>query len=379
MVRSKGYGKGSALFTVLRIADLQRVDLGIAMCHFELVAREAGLDGGWVVADPGLPLPGPGSSTPRRGARPAEGSHRLNAGRERSDATMLQHQQPGVLQRCPRQESIPARTALSTDARAPRRRPCTGTTSSTRYSASATLGSRLRPPFSRVPLVDREMLVSSFLRERRALTLVTAPAGYGKSIALAQWLVADPRPGAWLQLDESDNDPVVLLTYLALALGRVTPLDPGVLDLLQLRTPPMEERILPAMAAAVEDANPFLLVLDDGHLLHSDACWRLIDVLLAHLPSGAQLALGTRSTRHCRSDGCAPPTSWQIWSLRPRAGSPRDAGVAAPHDLALDPASLDRMLTPRRAGPPACASPCSPAKAGRPTNGCATFAATITP
>jgi len=56
--RTRGYGKGSALFTVLRIADLQRVDLGIAMCHFELIAREQGLDGGWVVRDPGIPLPG---------------------------------------------------------------------------------------------------------------------------------------------------------------------------------------------------------------------------------------------------------------------------------------------------------------------------------
>jgi len=56
--RTKGYGKGSALFTVLRIADLQRVDLGIAMCHFELVARERGLAGDWVVRDPGIPLPG---------------------------------------------------------------------------------------------------------------------------------------------------------------------------------------------------------------------------------------------------------------------------------------------------------------------------------
>ena len=56
--RTKGYGKGSALFTVLRIADLQRVDLGIALCHFELLAREHGLTGSWVVRDPGIPLPG---------------------------------------------------------------------------------------------------------------------------------------------------------------------------------------------------------------------------------------------------------------------------------------------------------------------------------
>jgi len=56
--RTRGYGKGSALFTVLRIADLQRVDLGIAMCHFELIAREHGLAGSWVVRDPGIPLSG---------------------------------------------------------------------------------------------------------------------------------------------------------------------------------------------------------------------------------------------------------------------------------------------------------------------------------
>ena len=60
LVRTKGYGKGSPWFKLLRIADLQRVDLGIAMCHFDLVARESGCDGRWVVEDPGLALPAPG-------------------------------------------------------------------------------------------------------------------------------------------------------------------------------------------------------------------------------------------------------------------------------------------------------------------------------
>jgi hypothetical protein len=50
--RTKGYGKGSALFAVLRLADLQRVDLGIALCHFELAARELGLTGEWVLGEP---------------------------------------------------------------------------------------------------------------------------------------------------------------------------------------------------------------------------------------------------------------------------------------------------------------------------------------
>jgi nitroreductase len=60
LARTKGYGKGSLVFTVLRLADLQRVDLGIAMCHFELVAREAGLAGGWAIDDPGLASLPPG-------------------------------------------------------------------------------------------------------------------------------------------------------------------------------------------------------------------------------------------------------------------------------------------------------------------------------
>ena len=60
LLRTKGYGKGSPWFKLLRIADLQRVDLGIAMCHFALVARESGFDGSWAVDDPGLAPPGPG-------------------------------------------------------------------------------------------------------------------------------------------------------------------------------------------------------------------------------------------------------------------------------------------------------------------------------
>ena len=54
--RTPGYGKGSLMFAVLHIADLQRVDLGIALCHFELTARDGGLGGGWKINDPGLPL-----------------------------------------------------------------------------------------------------------------------------------------------------------------------------------------------------------------------------------------------------------------------------------------------------------------------------------
>jgi len=52
--RTPGYGQGSLTFTILRLADLQRLDVGIAMCHFDLTLRELGLTGIWTVADPGL-------------------------------------------------------------------------------------------------------------------------------------------------------------------------------------------------------------------------------------------------------------------------------------------------------------------------------------
>jgi nitroreductase len=55
--RTKGYGKGTLLFSILRLADLQRVDMGIAMCHFELTARSLGLHGRWIVEDPKLKIP----------------------------------------------------------------------------------------------------------------------------------------------------------------------------------------------------------------------------------------------------------------------------------------------------------------------------------
>ena len=60
LARTKGYGKGTLLFSVLGLADLQRVDMGIAMCHFALAAREAGQAGGWVIEDPGIAAPDTG-------------------------------------------------------------------------------------------------------------------------------------------------------------------------------------------------------------------------------------------------------------------------------------------------------------------------------
>jgi hypothetical protein len=55
--RTKGYGKGTLLFSILRLADLQRVDMGIAMCHFELTVQSLGLRGHWIAGDPKIIIP----------------------------------------------------------------------------------------------------------------------------------------------------------------------------------------------------------------------------------------------------------------------------------------------------------------------------------
>ena len=129
----------------------------------------------------------------------------------------------------------------------------------------------------------------------RPLLVVSAPAGTGKTTTLRQWAGEDSRPCAWVQIDEADGDPVVLLTYLSRALAPLAPVDEAVERSLQLAVPPLRERILPLLAEALAGADPFVLVLDDAHLLGSPRAWEVISFLQRGLPAGAQLAVGTRT------------------------------------------------------------------------------------
>ena len=113
------------------------------------------------------------------------------------------------------------------------------------------LRSKLRPARSHLPLVPRVALVEALSRTRAPLILISAPAGAGKSTLLGQFAELDGRPVAWVQVDEADNDPIVLLTYLALALDAVTPVDDALFPLLRVRTPPVDEQILPGLCEAL--------------------------------------------------------------------------------------------------------------------------------
>ena len=141
----------------------------------------------------------------------------------------------------------------------------------------------------------REALVATLLKSTEPLLLVSAPAGSGKTVTLAQWLRAESRPAIWLRLDGNDNDPLVLLRCLAVALNQVLGVDPEILELLQLRSPPLVERVLPGLAATVAGARPFVLVLDDAQLVQKQEAWAHLELVLENLPEGAQLVVASRS------------------------------------------------------------------------------------
>jgi LuxR family maltose regulon positive regulatory protein len=159
------------------------------------------------------------------------------------------------------------------------------------------LQSKLVVPAQRPGLVRRAGLVSRLgaSTSPRVVSL-TAPAGYGKTTLLAQWAAEDPRPFAWVSLDDRDNDPAVFLTYLAAAIDGIEPLDVSVFRAAASGADGLWTVGLPRLGAAVAGLQaPFVLVLDDAHALRSRDCLDALEPLAKHLPEGSHLVLSGRS------------------------------------------------------------------------------------
>jgi LuxR family maltose regulon positive regulatory protein len=134
------------------------------------------------------------------------------------------------------------------------------------------------------------------LHARRKLTLVSAPAGFGKTTLVVAWLQQAGLPVAWLSLDEADNDLPRFLAYLAAALQQV---DEGIgaplLSSLQSPQLPAVDKVLTATLNEIAlRADPLVLVLDDFHLLTDTAIAQVMDLLLDHQPPQLHLVLTTR-------------------------------------------------------------------------------------
>ena len=157
------------------------------------------------------------------------------------------------------------------------------------------LETKLHAPRLPERLIARPRLVASLRRDARGLVVFSAPAGAGKTSVIREWLEKDERPWAWLHLDHGDNDPVVLLEYLARALLRVSPLDPQVLGWLELPEPPVRRVILPALMDAASAAPAFVLVLDDAHVVRDHRCWQILAALSEAVAAESALVISSRS------------------------------------------------------------------------------------
>jgi LuxR family maltose regulon positive regulatory protein len=157
--------------------------------------------------------------------------------------------------------------------------------------------SKLHPPSPRPGIVPRTALVQRLLAADAApIISVVAPAGYGKTTLLAQWAGRKaPRVG-WVSVDQADNDPAVLLSYIATAVDRVEPIDPSVLSTLTAPVVSVLATVVPKITAAVATMRQSVaLVLDHVELLANVQSLDAIAELAVQLPSGSQLALGSRA------------------------------------------------------------------------------------
>ncbi len=161
------------------------------------------------------------------------------------------------------------------------------------------LATRLHVPRLRTRLVSRAHLVERLQRGvERALTLISAPAGFGKTTLLAQWLAGSGTPTAWLSLEAEDNDPTRFLSYLIAALQTLdAQIGTTALALLRTPQPPRPETVLAMLVSELtsRDAAEFALVLDDYHVITAESIQRGMTFLLEHLPPYVHLVLATRA------------------------------------------------------------------------------------
>jgi LuxR family maltose regulon positive regulatory protein len=155
---------------------------------------------------------------------------------------------------------------------------------------------KLRPPRSSHAAAGHQRLLE--LRPDRAVSpvvAVVAPAGYGKSTLLAEWVAQEPDRALWVSLDTHDDDPLRLVNHIAAAL-LASGLDaPDLEDGLRSPAASVWSMLMPRLSAALQDAVPVTLVLDDAHAVTSSESWDVIDWLVLHAPARSQLAIAGRN------------------------------------------------------------------------------------
>lgn len=158
------------------------------------------------------------------------------------------------------------------------------------------LSAKLRAPGGRPNLVTRPRLIASLddgLRAGHSLSLISAPAGFGKTTLIHEWASTSDRRVAWISVDEGDNDPATFLTYLAAALN---PIDERIgeqaLQSGQAAAP--QETLTRLLNALTDSGADLLLALDDYHFIRAFEVHALVEFFLENQPPGCHVVIGTR-------------------------------------------------------------------------------------
>ena len=163
---------------------------------------------------------------------------------------------------------------------------------------------KLRPPRLASDLISRPRLLER-LDRLATLSLIVAPAGYGKTTLVSMWLAQVELPSAWVSLDEEDNEPALFLTSVVAAIRTLFPGFGGEISerIASLHGPPSVD----LMATVINELNrlerEFVLVLDDYHVMHDPAIHQLLIQLLTHPPHTIHLVIATRHD---------PPMPWNL-------------------------------------------------------------------
>ena len=161
------------------------------------------------------------------------------------------------------------------------------------------LATKLFAPPPRPGLVLRPRLVERLkkgLLSSCKLSLISAPAGFGKTTLISEWIANCEQPVAWLSLDEGDNDPVRFTSYLIAALQTIKPgTGESLLAALQSQQPPSTEAVLTALLNEIATiSDSFILVLDDFHVIDAQTVDEALTFLVEHQPPQMHLTIATR-------------------------------------------------------------------------------------
>ncbi len=154
--------------------------------------------------------------------------------------------------------------------------------------------SKLHPPVVRPGIVTRTVLIDRLMAARTpGVISVVAPAGYGKTTLLAQWAERRRPRLAWVSADSRDNDPAVLLTYLAVALDRVEAISPAVFRM--LASPAAGIWVVATLTSAIATMDePVTLILDQADAVTNRDCLDTLSELALSMPAGSQFAIASR-------------------------------------------------------------------------------------